>query len=154
QVCHPDHAARGRCTRHARRASRTGIVTVVPSGVRRRGRNRMPKALILDNLGDEGIAIVKNAPGFEVDVKPPQTPEELANIIGDYDGLVVRSATKVTAEALAHAKKLKVIGRAGAGTDNIDRKEATMRGIVVMNTPGGNTISTCEHTLAMMLSLC
>lgn len=114
----------------------------------------MPKVLILDNLSDEGIAIFKNAPGFEVDVKPPQSPEELANIIGDYDGLVVRSATKVTAEALAHAKKLKVIGRAGAGTDNIDRKEATMRGIVVMNTPGGNTISTCEHTLAMMLSLC
>ena len=114
----------------------------------------MPKVLILDNLSDEGIEIFRSAPGFEVDVRPPQKPEELAAIIGDYDGLVVRSATKVTAEALAHAKKLKVIGRAGAGTDNIDRNEATMRGIVVMNTPGGNTISTCEHTFAMMLALC
>jgi D-3-phosphoglycerate dehydrogenase / 2-oxoglutarate reductase len=114
----------------------------------------MPKILILDNLSEEGTEVFRNTEGFEVDVRPPQKPEELAAIIGDYDGLVVRSGTKVTAEALGRAKNLKVIGRAGAGTDNIDRKEATMRGIVVMNTPGGNTISTCEHTFALMLALC
>ena len=92
--------------------------------------------------------------GYEVDVKPPQNPEELAAIIGKYDGLVVRSGTTVTAEALAKADNLKVIGRAGVGTDNIDKKESTKRGIVVMNTPGGNTISTCEHTFALMLAMC
>ncbi|MDQ1256308.1 MAG: D-3-phosphoglycerate dehydrogenase, partial [Candidatus Hydrogenedentes bacterium] len=113
----------------------------------------MPKVLILDGLSEEGIGIFRQAEGFEVDVKPPQKPDELAAIIGDYDGLVVRSATKVTAEAIKHAKRLKVIGRAGAGTDNIDKDAATKRGIVVMNTPGGNTISTCEHAFALMFAL-
>jgi len=114
----------------------------------------MPKILVLDNLSEEGTDIFRNAPGFEVDVKPPQKPAELAAIVGEYDGLVVRSATKVTAEALASPGKLKVIGRAGAGTDNIDKDAATTAGVVVMNTPGGNTISTCEHTFALMFSLC
>lgn len=113
----------------------------------------MPKVLVLDNLSEEGVTIFREA-GFEVDVKPPQKPEELAAIIDEYDGLVVRSATKVTAEALKDSHRLKVIGRAGAGTDNIDKNAATQRGIVVMNTPGGNTISTCEHTFAMMFALC
>jgi D-3-phosphoglycerate dehydrogenase len=81
-------------------------------------------------------------------------PAELAAIIGGYDGLVVRSATKVTAEALARPGKLKVIGRAGAGTDNIDKDAATNAGVVVMNTPGGNTISTCEHAFALLFALC
>jgi D-3-phosphoglycerate dehydrogenase len=113
----------------------------------------MPKILALDNLSERGIEVFRNE-GFEVDVKPPQKPEELAEIIGNYDGLVVRSGTKVTAEALANSGNLKVIGRAGVGTDNIDKAEATKRGIVVMNVPGGNTISTCEHTLALLMSLC
>lgn len=113
----------------------------------------MPKILVLDNLSKEGIQIFTQA-GFEVDEMPPQKPEELAKIIGEYDGLVVRSATKVTKEALQNAKKLKVIGRAGAGTDNIDKDTATQMGIVVMNTPGGNTISACEHTFALLLALC
>ncbi len=113
----------------------------------------MPKILVLDNLSQEGIDIFQKA-GFEVDVKPPQKPEELAKIIGEYDGLVVRSATKVTKEAIFNAKNLKVIGRAGAGTDNIDKDAATQMGIVVMNTPGGNTISACEHTFALLLALC
>lgn len=113
----------------------------------------MPKVLILDNLSPEGVEVFQ-AEGIETDVKPPQKPDELAAIIGNYDGLVVRSATKVTAEALANAGRLKVIGRAGAGTDNIDKDAATNNGIVVMNTPGGNTISTCEHTFALMLALC
>ncbi|GMW00133.1 MAG: D-3-phosphoglycerate dehydrogenase [Candidatus Hydrogenedentota bacterium] len=114
----------------------------------------MFKILALDNLSEEGLNIFREAEGFQVDVKPPQKPEELAAILGDYDGLVVRSATKVTAAAIEKAGRLRVIGRAGAGTDNVDKDAATKRGIVVMNVPGGNTISTCEHTFALMLSLC
>jgi D-3-phosphoglycerate dehydrogenase len=114
----------------------------------------MSKILVLDNLSDEGIEILRAADGFQVDVKPPQKPAELKAIIGEYDGLVVRSATKVTAEVLENPGRLKVVGRAGAGTDNIDKEAATKHGIVVMNTPGGNTISTCEHTFALMFALC
>jgi D-3-phosphoglycerate dehydrogenase / 2-oxoglutarate reductase len=114
----------------------------------------MPRILALDNLSQEGVEIFRKTEGFEVDVKPPQKPAELGAIIGDYDGLVVRSGTKVTAEAIEKAGKLKVIGRAGAGTDNIDKEAATRHGIVVMNTPGGNTISTCEHTFALLFALC
>lgn len=114
----------------------------------------MPKILVLDNLSQDGIDVFANTDGFEVDVKPPRKPDELAAIIADYDGLVVRSGTKVTAEALANPGKLKVIGRAGVGTDNIDKKAATEKGIVVMNTPGGNTIATCEQTFALMLTMC
>jgi D-3-phosphoglycerate dehydrogenase / 2-oxoglutarate reductase len=114
---------------------------------------RMSRVLVLDGLSDEGVNVFRER-GLDVDVKPPQSPEELAAIIGEYDGLVVRSGTKVTAEALESAHKLKVIGRAGVGTDNIDKEAATKRGIVVMNTPGGNTISTCEHTFSLLFSLC
>ncbi|PCJ56577.1 MAG: phosphoglycerate dehydrogenase [Candidatus Hydrogenedentota bacterium] len=114
----------------------------------------MPKILVLDNLSDEGVNVFRNAEGFEVDVKPPQKPDELLAIIGEYDGLVVRSGTKVTAEVFENPGKLKVIGRAGVGTDNIDKPAATNAGVVVMNTPGGNTLSTCEHTFALLLSLC
>ena len=113
----------------------------------------MPRILVLDNLSEEGVEVFRNA-GYQVDVKPPQKPDELAAILGSYNGLVVRSGTKVTAEALKNAKNLQVIGRAGVGTDNIDKAVATQMGIVVMNTPGGNTISTCEHTFALLLSLC
>ena len=111
------------------------------------------KVLALDNLSEDGIAVFREA-GFAVDVKPPQKPAELAAIINGYDALVVRSGTQVTAEAFAKAKHLKVVGRAGAGTDNIDKDAATHAGVVVMNTPGGNTISTCEHTFALMFALC
>ena len=114
----------------------------------------MPKILVLDGLSDEGVEIFRATPGFEVDVKSPMKPAELAAVIGQYDGLVVRSATSVTAEALANPGNLKVIGRAGAGVDNIDKDAATSAGIVVMNTPGGNTISTCEHTFALLFALC
>ncbi|MBN2308893.1 MAG: phosphoglycerate dehydrogenase [Candidatus Hydrogenedentes bacterium] len=113
----------------------------------------MPKILVLDNLSEEGVEVFRQTAGFEVDVKPPQKPDELAAIIAGYDGLVVRSGTKVTAEALEKADNLKVIGRAGVGTDNIDKAAATKKGIVVMNTPGGNTISTCEHTFALLFAL-
>jgi D-3-phosphoglycerate dehydrogenase len=91
--------------------------------------------------------------GLQVDVRPGMTPEELAAAIGDYEGLVIRSATKVTPELLAHARSLKVVGRAGSGLDNVDLPEATKRGIVVMNTPGGNTVTTAEHAFSMLCSL-
>jgi D-3-phosphoglycerate dehydrogenase / 2-oxoglutarate reductase len=113
----------------------------------------MAKILVLDNLSEEGVNVFRER-GFEVDEKASQSPEELSAILGEYDGLVIRSATKVTAAALANARNLKVIGRAGVGTDNIDKDAATQIGAVVMNTPGGNTISTCEHAIALLLSLC
>jgi D-3-phosphoglycerate dehydrogenase len=113
----------------------------------------MARVLVLDGLSEQGVDVFR-ARGIDVDVKPPQSPAELAAIVGDYDGLVVRSATKVNEEALANSGKLKIIGRAGVGTDNIDKDAATKRGIVVMNTPGGNTISTCEHTFALLFALC
>lgn len=113
----------------------------------------MLRVLVLDNLSEEGVELFRKA-GIETDVRLPLKEQELATIINDYDGLVVRSATKVTAAVLEHCTRLKVIGRAGVGTDNIDKDAATKRGIVVMNTPGGNTISTCEHAFALMLALC
>ncbi|MBN2255081.1 MAG: phosphoglycerate dehydrogenase [Deltaproteobacteria bacterium] len=113
----------------------------------------MKKVLVSDTLAKEGIEIFKNAEGIEVDVITNLTPEELAGIIGNYDGLAIRSASKVTAEIVEKAKNLKVIGRAGIGLDNVDVPAASKRGIVVMNTPGGNTITTAEHAISMMLSL-
>jgi D-3-phosphoglycerate dehydrogenase len=113
----------------------------------------MKKVLVSDTLATEGIEILKNAPGIEVDVMTNLTPDELKGIIKDYDGLAIRSATKVTREIIDHAEKLSVIGRAGIGLDNVDIPAASKRGIVCMNTPGGNTITTGEHTIAMMFSL-
>jgi len=113
----------------------------------------MKKVLISDTLSKEGIEILKNTPGIDVDVMTNLTPDELKGVIKDYDGLVIRSATKVTREIIAAADNLKVVGRAGIGLDNVDATAASKRGIVVMNTPGGNTITTGEHAIAMMLSL-
>ncbi len=110
------------------------------------------KVLVSDNLSQRGIDILKKA-GLDVDVKVGMKPEELKECIGEYHGLVIRSATKVTSEIIDAAKNLKVIGRAGSGLDNVDRVAATKKGIVVMNTPGGNTITTAEHTIALMVSL-
>jgi D-3-phosphoglycerate dehydrogenase len=112
----------------------------------------MPKVLISDKLAPEAIAIFEQA-GLEVDFKPGLTPEEQIAIIGDYDGLAIRSATKVTADMLAAAKKLKVVGRAGIGVDNVDIPAATAAGVVVMNTPHGNSVTTAEHAIAMMMAL-
>ncbi|MFH2100388.1 MAG: hydroxyacid dehydrogenase, partial [Pseudomonadota bacterium] len=111
------------------------------------------KVLVSDNLGEAGLEIFRAQPGIELDVKTGLKPDELIAIIGDYDGLAIRSATKVTAEVLAAAKNLKVVGRAGIGLDNVDIPEATRRGVVVMNTPGGNTVTTAEHAISMMLAL-
>jgi len=113
----------------------------------------MYKILISDKLADEGVAIFKAEKDIEVDIKLGMKPEELQSVIGEYDALVIRSDTKVTPEIIANAKKLKVIGRAGVGLDNIDIPAATRAGIIVMNTPDGNTISAAEHTMALMLSL-
>ncbi len=111
------------------------------------------KVLVSDNLGDAGIRLFRETEGIEVDVKTGLAPEDLKSIIGDYNALVIRSATKVTDDLLEAAKNLKVVGRAGIGLDNVDIPAATKHGIVVMNTPMGNTITTAEHAIAMMLSL-
>jgi len=110
------------------------------------------KVLVSDNISPKGIKILKKA-GLEVDVKTGLRPEELRTEIDKYDALVVRSATKVTSDIIESAKNLKVIGRAGSGLDNVDKIAATKKGIVVMNTPGGNTITTAEHTMALLLSM-
>lgn len=112
----------------------------------------MPKVLISDKLDPLAVDIFKKA-GVEVDFKPGLKPEEQLAIIDQYDGLAIRSETKVTAEMIAKAKNLKVIGRAGIGVDNVDIPVATNAGIVVMNTPFGNSITTAEHAIAMMFSL-
>ena len=111
------------------------------------------KVLVSDELAERGISVFRSTPGIEVDVRTDLTPSALLEAIGEYDGLVVRSRTKVTAELLGRASNLRVVGRAGVGVDNVDVDAATERGIVVMNTPEANTITTAEHTFAMMLAL-
>jgi D-3-phosphoglycerate dehydrogenase len=110
-----------------------------------------PKVLISDKLSARAKEIFEEN-GVAVDVKVGLKPEELAAIIGDYDGLAIRSATKVTKDILAKATKLKVIGRAGIGVDNVDIPAATAKGIIVMNTPFGNSITTAEHAIALMFA--
>ncbi len=112
----------------------------------------MPKVLISDNLSPAAVDVFQER-GVEVDVRTGMNEEELCAIIGDYDGLAIRSATKVTPTVLDHAKKLKVIGRAGIGVDNVDVVAATNKGVVVMNTPFGNSVTTAEHAIAMMMAL-
>lgn len=112
----------------------------------------MVKVLISDSMSPRAKEIFANR-GLEVDVKTGMSEEELIACIGDYDGLAVRSATKVTQKVFAAAKNLKVVGRAGIGVDNIDLDSATANGVVVMNTPFGNAITTAEHAIAMMMAL-
>ncbi len=111
------------------------------------------KILISDSMSPKAAEVFKNTPGLTVDVITGMKPEELKEKIKDYHGLAVRSATKVTAEILEAAENLKVIGRAGTGVDNVDTAVATKKGIVVMNTPGGNTVTTAEHAISMMMAL-
>jgi D-3-phosphoglycerate dehydrogenase len=111
-----------------------------------------PRVLISDKLSPAAVAIFKER-GVAVDVKPGLDKEALAEIIGDYDGLAIRSATKVTAKLLERAKKLKVVGRAGIGVDNVDIPAATAKGVIVMNTPFGNSITAAEHAIALMFAL-
>ncbi len=112
----------------------------------------MPKVLISDKLSPAAIDILKRR-GIDVTVKTDLAPPDLRAIIGEFDGLVIRSATKVTRELLNAATKLKAIGRAGVGVDNIDVKSATARGVVVMNTPHGNAITTAEHAIGLIFAL-
>src|SRR5581483_3290929 len=112
----------------------------------------MPKVLIADALSPRALAVFAER-GVEADVRTGLAPDELAAALPQYDGLAVRSATKVTAQTVAAAGRLKVIGRAGIGVDNIDVAAATQRGIVVMNTPYGNAITTAEHTIALLFAL-
>ena len=109
------------------------------------------KVLVTEPISNEGIDILHSQ--AQVDVKLGLTPEEIISTIGDYEALVVRSQTKVSAKIIQAGKKLQVIGRAGVGVDNIDVEEASQRGIVVVNAPTGNTISAAEHTIALMLCL-
>jgi len=111
------------------------------------------KVLIADSMSPKAVEILKETPGIDVDVITGLKPDELKARIKDYHGLVVRSATKATAEIIEAAENLKVIGRAGTGVDNVDTVAATKKGIVVMNTPGGNTITTAEHAVSMMMAL-
>lgn len=111
------------------------------------------RILVSDPLSEEGLKILKEVREFQVDVNTELKPDALKEVIKDYDALIVRSATKVTKEIIEAARKLKVVGRAGVGLDNVDLDAATQKGIIVMNTPAGNTISTCEHTMSMILAL-
>ncbi len=111
------------------------------------------RVLVSDPISEKGVEALRSAEGISVDVKTGMSPAELLEVIGDYHGLVIRSETKVTPAVFDAAKNLKAIGRAGVGVDNIDRDAATDHGVVVMNTPSGNTISTAEHAFALMLAL-
>ncbi len=111
------------------------------------------KILVADPISSRGVDLLRQHPGFEVDVNTGLKEDQLCQVIGQYDALVVRSQTKVNKRVLEAAAKLRVIGRAGVGVDNVDVEAATRRGVIVMNTPGGNTISTAEHSFSMLLAM-
>jgi len=109
------------------------------------------KVLVSDPIAEQGIEILKNE--VDVDIATGLEPSELIKRIGNYEALIVRSETQVTKEVINAGKKLKIIGRAGVGVDNIDVNAATEKGIIVVNAPEGNTISAAEHTIAMMMAM-
>ena len=111
------------------------------------------QVLITDDLSPRGLEVLRQNPNIHITLQPRISPEELLKVIDQYDALIVRSATKVTAEVIQAGKRLKVIGRAGVGVDNVDVEAATAQGVVVMNTPTGNTITTAEHTISLLLAL-
>src|SRR5437870_4707552 len=111
------------------------------------------KILISDNLSARGVEVLRRRERFQVDQNVGLKPEELKQIIGPYHALIVRSETRVTEEIVNAAENLRVIGRAGTGVDNIDVQAATQRGIVVMNAAAGNSVTTAEHTWAMLMAL-
>jgi D-3-phosphoglycerate dehydrogenase / 2-oxoglutarate reductase len=113
----------------------------------------MHKILIADKFSLAGLDVFKTEPDITADVRTGLTPQELIGMVGNYDALLVRSETRVTADVIAAAKRLKIIGRAGVGLDNVDIAAATRAGVIVMNTPDGNTTSAAEHTMAMMMAL-
>ena len=111
------------------------------------------RVLVSDKLAEAGLQVLREAPGVELEFRPGMSEDELCEIIGDYDGLIIRSATQVTARVVEAADRLKVVGRAGIGVDNVDIPAASRRGIVVMNTPTGNSVTTAEHALALLAAL-
>jgi D-3-phosphoglycerate dehydrogenase len=113
----------------------------------------MPLVIVLDTLAPEGLEMLGAAPGIEYEVRTGLKGDALREALGQFDGAICRSGVQITADALEGNRRLKAIVRAGVGTDNIDKDAATRHGIVVMNTPGGNTLSTAEHTVALMLAL-
>src|SRR6476646_10770446 len=113
----------------------------------------MPRVIVLDTLAPEGLEMLDAAPGIEYEVRTGLKGDALRDALGQYEGAICRSGVQITADALEGNRRLKAIVRAGVGTDNIDKDAATRHGIVVMNTPGGNTLSTAEHTVALMLAL-
>ncbi|MBM3299686.1 MAG: phosphoglycerate dehydrogenase [Deltaproteobacteria bacterium] len=110
------------------------------------------RILVSDNVHQRGIDLLESRQGFQVEVRKGLAPDELKRAIVEYHALIIRSATKVTPDILAAARNLRVIGRAGTGLDNVDIREATKRGIVVMNTPGGNSVAAAEHTIALIMA--
>ncbi|MDJ0866446.1 MAG: phosphoglycerate dehydrogenase [Myxococcota bacterium] len=113
----------------------------------------MPKVLVSDKLSRQGLEILERAAGLELEYAPGLEPDALLERVRDVDGLVIRSGTKVTRDVIAAAESLRVVGRAGIGVDNVDLPAATARGIVVLNTPSGNNITTAEHAIALLVSL-
>src|SRR2546423_4356860 len=111
------------------------------------------KVLVADKISPKGVAYLRQQPGFEVVEAYGSTPEKVLELVKDVHAIAVRSETKITAEVFKAAPLLKVVGRAGVGVDNVDVEAATEHGVVVMNTPGGNTISTAELSFAMLLCL-
>ena len=111
------------------------------------------KILVTDSLAPQGLEVFERTPDFKVDVRLGLKPADLKKIVGEYHGWVIRSGTKVTADLIEAAENLKVVGRAGVGVENVDVEAASKKGIVVMNTPGGNNVTTAEHTISLMLSL-
>ena len=113
----------------------------------------MARIIVLDDLSDDGLNLLRSAANIEVEIRTGLKGEALKSALAEFDGAICRSGVKITAESLQGNHRLKAIARAGVGVDNIDTKAATRQGIVVMNTPGGNTISTAEQTLALMYGL-
>ena len=113
----------------------------------------MPSICVLDNLAAEGIELLKGDSRIQFDVRTGLADAELRQVLDQYEGVILRSGVKITADSLEGNTRLKAIVRAGVGTDNIDKQAATRRGIVVMNTPTGNTLSTAEHAVTLMLAL-
>ena len=112
------------------------------------------RVLLSDSLAPQGMEVLRRyAPRIQADSRPGLAPAELAAAIGPYDALLIRSSTKVTRDIIDRARALKVIGRAGVGIDNVDLEAATRRGIVVMNSPSGNSVTTAEHTISMLMAL-
>ena len=113
----------------------------------------MPRVIILDNLSPDGIDLLESAGNIVYEVRVGLAGQQLRQALTEFDGAICRSGVKITAEAIEGNQRLRAIARAGVGTDNIDKQAATRRGIVVMNTPGGNTVSTAEHAIALMLGM-